>query len=45
MAQSYATCRSLGDVQRTISVASDPYADPPAAVITTGGVAGPDARI
>jgi Flp pilus assembly protein TadG len=40
MAQSFATCRSLGDVQRTINDASDPYADPPAAVITTGGVAG-----
>ena len=40
MAQSFATCRSLGDVQQTINDASDPYADPPAAVITTGGVAG-----
>jgi len=40
MAQSFATCRSLSDVQQTINVASDPYADPPAAVITTGGVAG-----
>jgi Flp pilus assembly protein TadG len=40
MAQSFATCRSLGDVQRTINDASDPYLDPPAAVVTTGGVAG-----
>jgi len=40
MAQSYATCRSLADVQARINTASDPYADPPAATITTGGVAG-----
>ena len=40
MAQSFATCRSLGDVQQRINDASDPYADPPAAVIATGGVAG-----
>lgn len=40
MASTFGECTSLGDVQARIDDASDPYADPPDATITTGGVTG-----
>jgi Flp pilus assembly protein TadG len=40
MASTFGECTSLGDVQTRIDDASDPYADPPDATITTGGTAG-----
>ena len=39
MASTFGECTTLADVQMRIDDASDPYADPPAATITTGGVA------
>ena len=40
MSTSFSQCDSLADVQQRINDASDPYLDPPAATITTAGVAG-----
>ena len=40
MATTFGDCDSLAEVQNRIDAASDPYADPPAATITTAGTAG-----
>jgi Flp pilus assembly protein TadG len=40
MASTFGECTSLTDVQDRIDDASDPYADPPDATVTTGGAAG-----
>jgi Flp pilus assembly protein TadG len=40
MASTFGECTTIADVQTRIDDASDPYADPPDATVTTGGVSG-----